>query len=49
MKVLVVAGYYDLATPFNGIEVTVSHLRQALKLRPDFPEAQRELNALLGQ
>jgi carboxypeptidase C (cathepsin A) len=26
MKVLVVAGYYDLATPFNGIEVTVSHM-----------------------
>jgi carboxypeptidase C (cathepsin A) len=26
MKVLVVAGYYDLATPFNGIEQTVSHM-----------------------
>ena len=26
MKVLVVAGYYDLATPFNGIEFTVSHM-----------------------
>jgi carboxypeptidase C (cathepsin A) len=26
MKVLVVAGYYDLATPFNGIEHTVSHM-----------------------
>ena len=25
-KVLVVAGYYDLATPFNGIEHTVSHM-----------------------
>src|SRR5262249_55429029 len=25
MKVLVVAGYYDVATPFNGIEATVSH------------------------
>jgi len=26
LKVLVVAGYYDLATPFNGIEETVSHM-----------------------
>ncbi|HEV2686989.1 MAG TPA: peptidase S10, partial [Bryobacteraceae bacterium] len=26
LKVLVVCGYYDLATPFNGIEQTVSHM-----------------------
>src|SRR5258706_7123377 len=26
LKVLVVAGYYDLATPFNGIEHTVAHM-----------------------
>jgi carboxypeptidase C (cathepsin A) len=26
LKVLVAAGYYDLATPFNGIEQTVSHM-----------------------
>lgn len=26
LKVLVVCGYYDLATPFNGIEETVSHI-----------------------
>jgi len=26
LKVLVVCGYYDLATPFNGIEHTVSHM-----------------------
>ena len=26
MKVLIVCGYYDLATPFNGIEQTVSHM-----------------------
>jgi carboxypeptidase C (cathepsin A) len=25
-KLLVVSGYYDLATPFNGIEQTVSHM-----------------------
>jgi carboxypeptidase C (cathepsin A) len=26
MKLLVVCGYYDVATPFNGIEHTVSHM-----------------------
>ncbi|HEU4388887.1 MAG TPA: peptidase S10 [Blastocatellia bacterium] len=26
LKVLVVCGYYDIATPFNGIEHTVSHM-----------------------
>ena len=26
LKVLVVCGYYDLATPFNGIEETVEHM-----------------------
>ena len=26
MKVLVICGYYDVATPFNGIEHTVSHM-----------------------
>ena len=26
LKLLVVCGYYDLATPFNGIEHTVSHM-----------------------
>jgi carboxypeptidase C (cathepsin A) len=31
LKVLVVCGYYDLATPFNGIEETVSHMM----LEPD--------------
>ena len=32
LKVLVVCGYYDLATPFNGIEFTVSHMN----LEPQF-------------
>jgi carboxypeptidase C (cathepsin A) len=27
LKLLVLCGYYDLATPFNGIEETVSHMR----------------------
>ena len=26
LKILVVCGYYDVATPFNGIEQTVSHM-----------------------
>ncbi|MGC2389092.1 MAG: hypothetical protein WA621_06820, partial [Candidatus Acidiferrum sp.] len=26
LKVLVLCGYYDVATPFNGIENTVSHM-----------------------
>ncbi|MDE3126973.1 MAG: peptidase S10, partial [Gemmatimonadota bacterium] len=26
LKLLVLCGYYDLATPFNGIEETVSHM-----------------------
>jgi carboxypeptidase C (cathepsin A) len=26
LKVLVICGYYDVATPFNGIEHTVSHM-----------------------
>ena len=26
LKLLVICGYYDLATPFNGIETTVSHM-----------------------
>ena len=27
LKVLVLCGYYDVATPFNGIEQTVSHMQ----------------------
>jgi carboxypeptidase C (cathepsin A) len=26
LRVLVICGYYDVATPFNGIEHTVSHM-----------------------
>jgi len=33
LKVLVVCGYYDLATPFNGIEQTVSHMQLEPALR----------------
>lgn len=27
LKVLVLCGYYDFATPFNGIEQTLSHMQ----------------------
>jgi carboxypeptidase C (cathepsin A) len=33
LKVLVVCGYYDLATPFNGIEHTVQHMHLEPALR----------------
>ncbi|HEX5439004.1 MAG TPA: hypothetical protein VFW98_17765 [Gemmatimonadaceae bacterium] len=33
LKVLVLCGYYDLATPFNGIEETVSHMQLDPTLR----------------
>lgn len=26
LKVLVICGYYDVATPFNGIEQTIAHM-----------------------
>jgi carboxypeptidase C (cathepsin A) len=33
MKLLVLCGYYDLATPFNGIEETVSHMQLEPSIR----------------
>lgn len=33
LKVLVLCGYYDLATPFNGIEETVSHMQLDPEIR----------------
>ncbi|MBZ5625912.1 MAG: peptidase S10 [Acidobacteriia bacterium] len=33
LKVLVACGYYDLATPFNGIEQTVSHMNLEPSMR----------------
>ena len=32
LKLQVLCGYYDLATPFNGVEETVSHMQ----LEPPF-------------
>jgi carboxypeptidase C (cathepsin A) len=33
LKVLVICGYYDVATPFNGIEHTVSHMHMEPSVR----------------
>jgi carboxypeptidase C (cathepsin A) len=33
LKVLVICGYYDLATPFNGIEHTVAHMNLEPSIR----------------
>lgn len=33
LKVLVVSGYYDVATPFNGIEHTISHMNLEPSIR----------------
>lgn len=33
LKLLVLCGYYDLATPFNGIEETVSHMQLDPEIR----------------
>lgn len=35
LKVLVVCGYYDVATPFNGIEETVAHMELEPEIRKD--------------
>jgi carboxypeptidase C (cathepsin A) len=42
LKVLVVCGYYDLATPFNGIEETVSHMMLEPEVRKNISFAYYE-------
>lgn len=42
MKVLVLCGYYDLATPFNGIEETVSHMQLEPSVRKNISFAYYE-------
>lgn len=42
MKVLVLCGYYDLATPFNGIEETVSHMQLEPSIRKNISFAYYE-------
>jgi carboxypeptidase C (cathepsin A) len=47
MKVLVVAGYYDLATPFNGIEQTVSHMGLEPSIRKNISFAYYEAGHMM--
>ncbi|HKW88154.1 MAG TPA: hypothetical protein VJN21_05305 [Candidatus Acidoferrales bacterium] len=42
LKVLVLCGYYDLATPFNGIEETVSHMNLEPSVRKNISFAYYE-------
>jgi carboxypeptidase C (cathepsin A) len=42
LKVLVLCGYYDLATPFNGIETTVSHMQLEPSVRKNISFAYYE-------
>jgi carboxypeptidase C (cathepsin A) len=42
LKVLVVCGYYDVATPFNGIEQTVSHMHLEPSVRKNISFAYYE-------
>ena len=47
LKVLVVAGYYDVATPFNGIEHTVSHMHLEPTLRKNVSFAYYEAGHMM--
>jgi carboxypeptidase C (cathepsin A) len=47
LRVLVVAGYYDVATPFNGIEHTVSHLSLEPAIRKNLSFAYYEAGHMM--
>ena len=47
LKVLVVCGYYDLATPFNGIEHTVSHMNLEPAIRKNISFAYYEAGHMM--
>ena len=47
LKVLVACGYYDLATPFNGIEQTVSHMRLEPSIRKNIGFAYYEAGHMM--
>ncbi|HTL05205.1 MAG TPA: hypothetical protein VL241_05615 [Gemmatimonadales bacterium] len=47
LRVLVVAGYYDVATPFNGIEQTVSHLNLEPAIRKNLSFAYYEAGHMM--
>ncbi len=47
LKVLVVCGYYDVATPFNGIEHTVTHMNLEPPLRKNVSFAYYEAGHMM--
>lgn len=47
LKVLVACGYYDVATPFNGIEQTVSHMNLEPPLRKNIGFAYYEAGHMM--
>jgi carboxypeptidase C (cathepsin A) len=47
LKVLVVCGYYDLATPFNGIENTVAHMNLEPPVRKNISFAYYEAGHMM--
>lgn len=47
LKVLVLCGYYDVATPFNGIEQTVSHMSLEPSIRKNISFAYYEAGHMM--
>jgi len=47
LKVLVIAGYYDVATPFNGIEHTVAHMHLEPAMRKNVSFAYYEAGHMM--
>ncbi|HEV8356288.1 MAG TPA: hypothetical protein VGQ17_05900 [Gemmatimonadales bacterium] len=47
LRVLIVAGYYDVATPFNGIEQTVSHMSLEPAIRKNLSFAYYEAGHMM--
>ena len=47
LKVLVLCGYYDVATPFNGIEQTVSHMKLEPSVRKNISFAYYEAGHMM--
>lgn len=47
LKLLVLCGYYDVATPFNGIEHTVSHMSLAPSIRKNVSFAYYEAGHMM--
>ena len=47
LKLLVLCGYYDVATPFNGIEHTVSHMSLEPSIRKNVSFAYYEAGHMM--